>query len=83
MLMRVRLIKPVLDTALVPSFLDAFFLEWNLLNKRPDPSGHLLTVTHAAAEVLSEQVVGGWYVRGRNLIDNVIDRSKNEIPPLS
>lgn len=82
MLRRVRLIKPVLDTARLPSFLCAFFLEWNVLNKRPGPGGHLLTVTHAAAEVLSEQVVRGRHVRGANLIANVIEQGKNEIPPL-
>lgn len=82
MLMKVRFIKSVLDTALVTSFSDAFFLEWNLLNKCPGPGGHLLTVTHAAAEVLSEQVVQGWYVRGGNLIANVIKRGKNDIPSL-
>ena len=82
MLIGVRLLKTVLDTVLCPSFLDALFLEWNLLNKPPGPSGHLLTVTHTAAEVLSKQVVRGWYVRGGNLIANVIERGKNEIPPL-
>lgn len=71
--MRVRLIKPVLDTVLHLSFLDALFLEWNLLKKHPGPSRHLLTVTHTAAEVLSKQVVWGWYVRGGNLIANVVE----------
>lgn len=64
MFMRVRLIKPVLHTALVPPLFDAFFLGWNLLNEHPGPSRHLPTVTHTAAEVLAKQVAWGWYVRG-------------------
>jgi len=43
---------------------------------------HLLTATHTAAEMLSEPAVRGLHVIGGNVIANVIEWGKNEIPPL-
>lgn len=83
LLIGVRLIKTVLDTALHPSFLDALLLsEWNLLHK-------VLVLAGTSWQCHTQQRrcwASRWYGDGMsgegNLIANVIAQGKTEIPPL-